>query len=360
MRNAVPAGMARDVFDTLANLIVKHMPIAKAGGELVDSYVQRYAPGIPLQGVGEALGNAADAAAHHKNIAAVVSGAVGDVAKRSAPGALGERIAGAAGIVGAVAQKKNVASAVTAAVGDAARKVAPGALGEGLATAANIAGAVAQKKNVAVAVGDAAGSLARKVAPGAAGEVLAAGAHIAGAAGAGKSAFAAAGDVARTVAPGSSVRGLGAAADVASAASSGKSALRAVSDVVVRRIPGAAGDAVAKYLPGVSQGAPFAATAGATEAPAAAGSPLRPHGRRASTLGAGGAGGMPLLPAAPGGAPSVARGVAGAAPGEVLSTPSATRAKASPESAARSRPRSISGPQSPLPAAALAAVVKPS
>ena len=45
-RNAVPAGMPRDVFDTLANLIFKHMPVTKAAGQLVDSYVQRYAPGV--------------------------------------------------------------------------------------------------------------------------------------------------------------------------------------------------------------------------------------------------------------------------------------------------------------------------
>jgi hypothetical protein len=313
VRNAVPAGMARDVFDTLANLVVKHMPIAKAGGELVDSYVQRYAPGIPLQGVGEALGNAADAAAHHKNIAAVLSGAVGDVAKKSAPGALGEGIAGAAGIVSAVAQKKNVAAAVTDAVGDAARKVAPGALGEGLATAASVAGAVAQRKNVALAVGDAAGNLARKVAPGTAGEVLAAGAQIAGAAGAGKNAFAAAGDAARRIAPGVAGQGLGAAADVASAVSSGKDALRAVSSVVIRRIPGAAGDAVAKYLPGVSQAAPFAAASVQTKPRPVAVPLVSSFAAAPLLLGAGKAGGIPLLPAAPGAGLAIAARVTGAA-----------------------------------------------
>ena len=125
-----------------------------------DSYVQRYAPGIPLQGVGEALGNAADAAAHHKNIAAVVSGAVGDVAKRSAPGALGERFAGAAGIVGAVAQKKNVASAVTAAVGGRSPEGSARCAGRGARDGGEHRGRRCAEEECRSGGGDAAGSLA--------------------------------------------------------------------------------------------------------------------------------------------------------------------------------------------------------
>ena len=246
-RNVVPAGMARDVFDTLANLVIRHMPIAKAGGQLVDTYVQRYAPGIPLHGVGAAIGGVVDAAAHHKDLGSAVSGAVGDVARKSVPGALGEGIAGAASVVTAVAQKKNVGTAIGDAVGNAARKVAPGAVGEGLSAAAHIAGAAAQGKNVGAAIGDAAGGAARQIAPGALGEALAGGAHIAGAAAGGKNVLSAAGDVASKLAPG--VVGPG-------------SPLLAAGNAVTRVVPFPMRDAVAKYLPaGVGQAAaPFAAT----------------------------------------------------------------------------------------------------
>lgn len=210
MRNAVPAGMARDVFDTLANLIVRHMPIHKAAGQLVDSYVQRYAPGTPLQGIGSTVANAADAAAHGKNVGSVLSGAVGDYAKKAAPGALGEGISSAAHIAGAAASGQNVGAAAGAALGDAARRVAPGIIGEGLAAAA----------------------------------------HVAGAAASGKNAFAAAGDVAQRVAPGVVGQGLAAAAHAASAATSGRNPLLAAGDALSRTgVPNAALGAVAQHLP---------------------------------------------------------------------------------------------------------------
>jgi len=41
-RHGVPEGMARDVFDTLMNIVVKRMPIQNAGAEMLERYVQHY------------------------------------------------------------------------------------------------------------------------------------------------------------------------------------------------------------------------------------------------------------------------------------------------------------------------------
>jgi hypothetical protein len=55
-RSAVPAGLPRDVFDTLAQLVVKRVPIHRAAESLVDHYVQRYAPNIPIpHGIAETV-----------------------------------------------------------------------------------------------------------------------------------------------------------------------------------------------------------------------------------------------------------------------------------------------------------------
>jgi hypothetical protein len=44
------------VFDTLAHLVVKRVPVKKAAEELVGHYVQRYAPGVELpKGVAETV-----------------------------------------------------------------------------------------------------------------------------------------------------------------------------------------------------------------------------------------------------------------------------------------------------------------
>jgi hypothetical protein len=43
-RDRVPAGMPREVFDTLVQLVVKRVPIQQAGTSIVDHYVQQYAP----------------------------------------------------------------------------------------------------------------------------------------------------------------------------------------------------------------------------------------------------------------------------------------------------------------------------
>jgi hypothetical protein len=45
-RDAVPSGMPRDVFDTLANLVVKKHPPAQIAGELLDHYVQKFTGGV--------------------------------------------------------------------------------------------------------------------------------------------------------------------------------------------------------------------------------------------------------------------------------------------------------------------------
>ena len=55
-RGSVPEGLPRHVFDTLAHLVVKRVPVKKAAEELVGHYVQRYAPGIELpKGVAETV-----------------------------------------------------------------------------------------------------------------------------------------------------------------------------------------------------------------------------------------------------------------------------------------------------------------
>jgi len=43
-RDQVPAGLARDVFDTLVQVVAHKVPIQKAGGALVEHFVQQYAP----------------------------------------------------------------------------------------------------------------------------------------------------------------------------------------------------------------------------------------------------------------------------------------------------------------------------
>jgi hypothetical protein len=47
-RNAVPAGLPRDVFDTLAQLVIKRVPVQRAADALVKHYVERYAPAVAL------------------------------------------------------------------------------------------------------------------------------------------------------------------------------------------------------------------------------------------------------------------------------------------------------------------------
>jgi hypothetical protein len=45
-RNAIPSGVARDVFDTLIKLVAHHRPILHVADDLVGSYVKRYAPDL--------------------------------------------------------------------------------------------------------------------------------------------------------------------------------------------------------------------------------------------------------------------------------------------------------------------------
>jgi len=69
-RNAVPAGLPRDVFDTLAQLVVKRVPVKRAAEALVAHYVQRYAPELPSVDLPKGL---EDAAAHVADIAHAAS-----------------------------------------------------------------------------------------------------------------------------------------------------------------------------------------------------------------------------------------------------------------------------------------------
>ena len=57
-RDAVPSGFPRDVFDTLAQLVVKKVPLKKVAGGLVDHYVNQYGGGAAAH-VGEMLTRAA-------------------------------------------------------------------------------------------------------------------------------------------------------------------------------------------------------------------------------------------------------------------------------------------------------------
>lgn len=54
-RDKIPRGLARDVFDTLIQLIVKKVPIKKVGASLAQHYVSQYAPAIGGQSVEQAL-----------------------------------------------------------------------------------------------------------------------------------------------------------------------------------------------------------------------------------------------------------------------------------------------------------------
>jgi len=47
-RNAIPAGIPRDVFDTLVKLVIHRMPIAHVAEDLVGTYVKRYGADLPI------------------------------------------------------------------------------------------------------------------------------------------------------------------------------------------------------------------------------------------------------------------------------------------------------------------------
>ena len=67
-RNAAPAGIPRDVFDTLVKIVVHHTPITHVAEDLVGSYVKQYAPSVPpaVAGVAGAASRAVASAAAHK------------------------------------------------------------------------------------------------------------------------------------------------------------------------------------------------------------------------------------------------------------------------------------------------------
>jgi hypothetical protein len=56
-RDRVPAGLPREVFDTLVQLVVKRVPLQKVGASLVDHYVQKYAPMISSETLSRAVGS---------------------------------------------------------------------------------------------------------------------------------------------------------------------------------------------------------------------------------------------------------------------------------------------------------------
>jgi hypothetical protein len=54
-RDRVPAGFARDVFDTLVHIVVKRVPIQKSAGALAEHFVRHYAPAFSGQHIENAL-----------------------------------------------------------------------------------------------------------------------------------------------------------------------------------------------------------------------------------------------------------------------------------------------------------------
>jgi hypothetical protein len=67
VRDRIPAGVPRDVFDTLANIVVKHQPILKATEDLAAHYVKQYTSGIGdalEHGITSAVGPAVQQALH--------------------------------------------------------------------------------------------------------------------------------------------------------------------------------------------------------------------------------------------------------------------------------------------------------
>lgn len=72
-RNAAPAGLPRDVFDTLAQLVVKRVPVQKAADALVAHYVKRFAPPVAVPpGVAETVAHVARAGGGASAAAAAV------------------------------------------------------------------------------------------------------------------------------------------------------------------------------------------------------------------------------------------------------------------------------------------------
>ena len=80
-RDRVPSGLPREVFDTLAQVVLKHVPVQKAAGGLVDHFVHQYAPAFgghtldhALHGLhmdpGELLAHAAHGVGDHATHAA--------------------------------------------------------------------------------------------------------------------------------------------------------------------------------------------------------------------------------------------------------------------------------------------------
>ncbi|MFI5296733.1 MAG: hypothetical protein ACHREM_01435 [Polyangiales bacterium] len=62
-RNRIPAGVARDVFDTLIHIVVQHHPIQKEAGALLDHYVTQYAGSVGGD-IGASLAHAGLGAIH--------------------------------------------------------------------------------------------------------------------------------------------------------------------------------------------------------------------------------------------------------------------------------------------------------
>ena len=136
MRDRIPAGVPRDVFDTLANIVVKHQPILKATEDLAGHYVKQYTQGLGdaiEHGVTNSLGPAVQQALHRlpdpstvfagfpKELKEAAGGAAGDLS-RAIGSDITKTVQGAA---------HDIASAASSAAASALHGVTPPALGGG-------------------------------------------------------------------------------------------------------------------------------------------------------------------------------------------------------------------------------------
>jgi hypothetical protein len=148
IRDRIPAGVPRDLFDTLANIVVKHQPILKATEDLASHYVKQYTQGIG-DAVAQGISSVAPAvrgalrglpdpstvfAGFPKDLKGAVGGALGGgdigAALGGAAGDIGKQLQGA--VQGAAHDVANAASTALQTAQTAATSAATSAIGQAL------------------------------------------------------------------------------------------------------------------------------------------------------------------------------------------------------------------------------------
>ena len=151
--------MARDVFDTLAKLIVHHMPIAHVAEDLVVTYVKRYAADIVPSSVTDAVSHVAGAV----NVGGGAGAALDLAAKQLGGGKadLGSLVRAGVSLAKEASGGHGGAGPLSI-VGDAAKRLAPGgALGTGVfSLAASVADAASRGASPLAAITSELGSWA--------------------------------------------------------------------------------------------------------------------------------------------------------------------------------------------------------